>query len=82
MIASVGTGEAPFIRPATFSLWRSEADISAYAYRTEEHAEVIRRRREERWYKEELFARFLPIASEGAWNGRDPLKEVADYCRA
>jgi hypothetical protein len=76
LMASIGTGEAPFIRPATFSIWRSEEDMRAFAYNTPEHCEVMRRKHQENWYSEELFARFRPIASTGKWNGRDPLAEV------
>jgi heme-degrading monooxygenase HmoA len=73
LIAAIGLGEAPFVFQATFSLWASLPDAQAFAYREAQHAEAIRRTRAENWYSEELFARFRPIASYGAWDGVDPL---------
>ena len=75
-ITSFGIGEAPVYRQATFSIWKSAADVKAFAYASKEHAEVIKKTRDENWYSEELFARFKPVASFGTINGKDPLENL------
>ena len=73
LLCSIGLGELPFIRQATFSIWENAEALKNYAYINAHHKEVIRRTREENWYKEELFARFVPLKSEGLWNARNPV---------
>jgi heme-degrading monooxygenase HmoA len=78
LIASVGVGELPFVRQATFSIWESARSMQQYAYKSTEHREVIQRTRSGKWYSEELFARFRIGSSSGTWNGNDPLQTLAN----
>jgi hypothetical protein len=67
---AVGIGEAPVALQGTFSLWDDGDALSAFAHRRSPHLEAIRRTAEERWYAEELFARFEVRAVEGSFAGR------------
>ncbi len=58
LVYSIGIGEVPFIKQATFSIWRSKEDMKAFAYTMKEHTQVMQRTRKEDWYKEEMFVRF------------------------
>lgn len=57
-IFSVGVGEVPLKKQATFSIWESEEAMKSYAYKMRAHQEVIKRTRSEQWYSEEMFLRF------------------------
>ncbi len=72
-IFSVGIGEVPWIKQATFSIWESVEDMKTFAYSMKEHSEVVKKTRTENWYSEDLFVRFSIKDSFGTINGINPL---------
>jgi hypothetical protein len=42
--------------------------------RADAHAAVVARTAPERWYAEELFARFAVVGGRGTLDGQDPLR--------
>ena len=58
---TVGIGEIPLIKQATFSIWETSESMKNYAYKMKAHQEVIRKTRKENWYTEEMFLRFKVI---------------------
>lgn len=77
VVASIGVGELPFVRQATLSFWESADHMQAFAYRSSAHKEIVQKTRREGWYSEDLFARFVPLHSEGTWDGKNPLAALA-----
>ncbi|MFN4121858.1 MAG: DUF3291 domain-containing protein [Flavobacteriales bacterium] len=73
LLFSIGIGEYPLFMQATFSVWEDRSYMKQYAYKSKLHSEVVKKTRELGWYKEELFANFIPYRSEGSWNGTQPL---------
>lgn len=73
LLFSIGVGEYPLFMQATFSIWEDRTFMQQYAYKSKFHSEVVKKTRELGWYKEELFANFIPYFSEGTWNGTNPL---------
>lgn len=73
-ITSVGIGEIPWIKQATFSIWESREAMKAFAYKNREHAEVIKKTREQRWYSEDMFIRFRITHCTGTLRGSNPLE--------
>jgi hypothetical protein len=70
---AVGIGEAPVGLQGTFSVWDSAAALRLFAYAGAAHSAVVARTVPERWYAEELFARFAVETADGTVDGRDPL---------
>ena len=73
-IASLGIGEIPWIKQATFSIWQSREDMVNFAYGMKGHQEVIRLTRKEKWYSEDMFTRFRIIGCTGTMKGMNPLE--------
>jgi hypothetical protein len=65
LLAAFGIGEAPLGWQGTVSVWRDAAHLRRFAYDGAAHAEVVARTPRERWYAEELFARFALLRVEG-----------------
>jgi hypothetical protein len=65
LLAAFGIGEAPIGFQGTVSVWRQPADLIRFAYRQPEHTSVIARTDRERWYAEQLFARFTVLDITG-----------------
>jgi hypothetical protein len=84
LLAAFGVGEAPIGWQGTITLWRSRRDLVEFAYRNPHHREVIARTPTQRWYAEELFARFAVLAVSGdrhvidwAGDGAEPERTVS-----
>jgi hypothetical protein len=76
LLATFGVGEAPIGWQGTVSLWRTRRDLVEFAYRHPDHRRVLERTPAERWYAEELFARFAVLDATGdrdviGWFGAD-----------
>ncbi len=71
-LMAVGLGEAPLLRQATVSLWRSVADMDGYARRGG-HQAAIQAARAGQHFSESMFLRLRPLALDGIWQGR-PLR--------
>jgi len=69
---SAGIGEVPWIKQATFSVWKNKAAMMNFAYGMKEHAEVIQKTRKQKWYSEDMFVRFRIIQCSGSLNGKPP----------
>lgn len=69
----IGLGEVPWLHQVTFSVWDDQAAMTRFAYGHAFHGEAVKAVRAKGWFKEELYARFVVLAAEGAWEGREPL---------
>lgn len=68
-VMAAGVGENPLTAQATFSIWENAQSMKNYAYKTVDHADIIKLTRSRNWYSEELFARFEILKIQGTLNG-------------
>ncbi len=76
LVYTKGVGEWPLTQMATLSIWKSEAAMMNFAYGSEEHKKAIKMTKELNWYKEELFARFVPFRLEGDFRELEGLNQL------
>jgi len=65
LINAIGIGEAPIGLQGTFSIWESAAALRDFAYKGRAHVAAIAATESNKWYSEELFARFAVIEEQG-----------------
>lgn len=65
LLNAIGIGEAPIGLQGTFSLWESAAALREFAYKGDAHLKAIAATETNKWYSEELFARFAVIQEQG-----------------
>ncbi len=74
LLFSVGVGELPLIQQATVSIWQDAEAVKKFAYQQTFHKDIVQMTRQRDWYSEDLFARFVPVATQGTCGGKDVLE--------
>ena len=64
--SAIGIGEAPIGLQGTLSIWSDGNALRDFAYKGAAHSAVIRQTHSQRWYSEELFARFALLEVRGS----------------
>lgn len=74
LLASTGLARPPAL-VGTFSLWQSTAAMRSYVEGRSQpaHSSAVQTHAAKPYHHESAFVRFRPYASEGEWDGRDPL---------
>ena len=76
LLYTLGIGEIPFIKQATFSIWKDINVMKNFAYQSNEHRKVIKLTSEQQWYSEQMFIRFRIISFHGSIKGHNPLANM------
>ena len=76
---AMGLGEAPLLRQCTFSLWRDEAAMTAYAH-SGAHGDAVRAAYRDGFFSESMFVRMRVLRRQGHWPAHAaaaPVREAA-----
>ena len=65
---SVGLGEAPLLRQATFSIWENTKCLDLFA-RQGSHLDAIKVAYKKKYFTESMFIRFKTKSMKGSWKG-------------
>ncbi|GGB33784.1 spheroidene monooxygenase [Roseibium aquae] len=69
----IGTGELPWVRQVTFSVWASIETMERFARKSASHGEAARLAFARGWFRESCFMRFNLVKASGTWPGLDDL---------
>ena len=70
LMLKIGMGEIPWVHQVTFSIWPDEPTMLAFSKNDKAHGEGVRMAWDKGWFKEQLFARFALLGTEGRWEGK------------
>ncbi|MDO9527152.1 MAG: spheroidene monooxygenase [Gemmobacter sp.] len=73
VIFKIGIGEVPLLHQITFSIWPDAESMAHFARAHGPHSRAVQAVRAERWFSEELYARFRILDDWGTWGGISPL---------
>ena len=74
VLFKIGLGEVPGRQQVTFSIWPSQSTMDTFARHNGAHAEAIKAVRRDKWFSEELYARFKIFDEIGAWEVKHIIK--------
>lgn len=75
-IFSIGIGEIPWFYQVTFSIWKTEEEMIAFAHKDKNHASAAKKSMDENWFKEYMFNRYYLTDSMGSWKGENPIENI------
>jgi hypothetical protein len=67
---SIGLGEAPLLRQATFTIWENLESLELYSKKGA-HLDALRKAYQGNYFSESMFVRFRAKSMRGTWKGKN-----------